>query len=148
MLSLQEISDKLEIQQLMTDYADALDTLQIDKMDKVFTPDAAINYVESGGIEATYAEVKPWLEENLAVAPSRVHMIGQIDYEYLDGGEIQANAYFHNPMTFDFGPDSTYPVEVTGIYRHTFTRTEAGWRSRKLHETVLWRRGFEALGVS
>ena len=43
--------------------------------------------------------------------------------------------------------EQKFPVEVTGIYRHTFTRTEAGWRSRKLHETVLWRRGFEALGM-
>jgi hypothetical protein len=91
-------------------------------------------------------EIKPWLIENLAVAPSRVHMIGQIDFEPLPEGEVQANAYFHNPMTFDFG-EQKYPVEVTGIYRHTFTRTEAGWRSRKLHETVLWRRGFDALGM-
>ena len=145
-MDLQQISDRIEIRDAITHYTFGIDLGEWDRLDRVFTPDAAINYVESGGIEATYAEVKPWLEENLAVAPSRVHMIGQIDFETLPDGEIQANAYFHNPMTFDFG-EQKFPVEVTGIYRHTFTRTEAGWRSRKLHETVLWKRGFEALGM-
>ena len=146
-MDLQELSDRTEIRDAITNYTFGIDLGEWDRLDKVFTPDAAINYVESGGIEATFAEVKPWLEENLAVAPNRVHMIGQIDFEHLPEGDIQANAYFHNPMTFDFGPDSRFPVEVTGIYRHTFTRTDAGWRSRKLHETVLWKRGFEALGM-
>ena len=146
-MDLQELSDRTEIRDAITNYTFGIDLAEWDRLDKVFTPDAAINYVESGGIEATYAEIKPWLEQNLAVAPNRVHMIGQIDFEHLPDGDIQANAYFHNPMTFDFGPDSKFPVEVTGIYRHTFTRTDAGWRSRKLHETVLWKRGFEALGM-
>jgi hypothetical protein len=145
-MDLQEISDRIEIRDALTHYTFGIDLGEWDRLDNVFTADAAINYVESGGIEATYAEVKPWLIENLAVAPSRVHMIGQIDFVALPDGEIGANAYFHNPMTFDFG-EQKFPVEVTGIYRHTFTRTEAGWRSRKLHETVLWRRGFEALGM-
>ena len=146
-MELQDILDRTEIRDAITNYTFGIDLGEWDRLDRVFTPDAAINYVESGGIEATYVEIKPWLEENLAVAPNRVHMIGQIDYEHLAEGDIQANAYFHNPMTFDFGPDSKFPVEVTGIYRHTFTRTDAGWRSRKLHETVLWKRGFEALGM-
>jgi hypothetical protein len=145
-MELQEISDRMEIRDAITNYTFGIDLSEWDRLDQVFTPDAAIDYTESGGIDATYAEVKPWLAENLALAPNRVHMIGQIEYVALDGGDIQANAYFHNPMTFDFG-EQQFPVEVTGIYRHTFTRTDAGWRSRKLHETVLWRRGFEALGV-
>ena len=145
-MELQDLLDRAEIRDAITNYTFGIDLAEWDRLDLVFTPDAAINYVESGGIEATYAEVKPWLIENLAVAPSRVHMVGQIEYVDLPDGEIQANAYFHNPMTFDFG-EQKFPVEVTGIYRHTFTRTEAGWRSRKLHETVLWKRGFEALGM-
>lgn len=145
-MELQEISDRMEIRDAITNYTFGIDLGEWDRLDRVFTPDAEINYVESGGIEAGYAEVKPWLIENLAVAPSRVHMVGQIEYVTLSASEIQANAYFHNPMTFEFGEEK-FPVEVTGIYRHTFLRTEAGWRSRKLHETVLWRRGFEALGM-
>ena len=72
MLSLQEISDKLEIQQLMVDYAEALDTLQIDKMDNVFTPDAYIDYRAMGGIDGKYPEVREWLKASLRSEERRV----------------------------------------------------------------------------
>ncbi|HEY1441935.1 MAG TPA: nuclear transport factor 2 family protein, partial [Mycobacterium sp.] len=44
MLSLEEISDRLEIQQLLVDYSTAIDQRRFDDLDKVFTPDA---YIES-----------------------------------------------------------------------------------------------------
>ena len=42
MLSLEEISDRFEIQQLMIDYSNAIDQKQFDDLDRVFTPDAYI----------------------------------------------------------------------------------------------------------
>lgn len=43
MLSVAEISDRLEIQQLLIDYSTAIDNLRFDDLDDVFTPDAYIN---------------------------------------------------------------------------------------------------------
>ena len=43
MLSLAEISDRLEIQQLLVDYSTAIDTRRFDDLDRVFTPDAYID---------------------------------------------------------------------------------------------------------
>jgi hypothetical protein len=43
MLSLQEISDRLEIQQLLIDYSTAIDQRRFDDLDRVFTPDAYID---------------------------------------------------------------------------------------------------------
>ena len=43
MLSLQEISDRLEIQQLLVDYSTAIDLGRFDDLDRVFTPDAYID---------------------------------------------------------------------------------------------------------
>jgi hypothetical protein len=43
MLSLQEISDLLEIQQLLVDYSTAIDQRRFDGLDKVFTSDAYID---------------------------------------------------------------------------------------------------------
>ncbi len=40
MLSLEEISDRLEIQQLLIDYSTAIDQKRFDDLDAVFTPDA------------------------------------------------------------------------------------------------------------
>jgi SnoaL-like domain len=43
MLSLEEISDRLEIQQLLVDYSSAIDQRRFDDLDRVFTPDAYID---------------------------------------------------------------------------------------------------------
>ena len=43
MLSLAEISDRREIQQLLVDYSTAIDQRRFDDLDKVFTPDAYID---------------------------------------------------------------------------------------------------------
>lgn len=38
MLSLEEISDRLQIQQLLVDYSTAIDQRRFDDLDRVFTP--------------------------------------------------------------------------------------------------------------
>jgi hypothetical protein len=43
MLSLEEISDRLEIQQLLVAYSTAIDQRRFDDLDRVFTPDAYID---------------------------------------------------------------------------------------------------------
>jgi hypothetical protein len=48
-------------------------------------------------------------------------------------------AYFHNPMPMDDGKGGTKIVEIGGYYHHTMTRTADGWRSRQLHEEVVWK---------
>ena len=49
-VDLQEISDRLEITDVLTRYTRAIDTGDWDRLDTVFTPDAEIDYTESGGI--------------------------------------------------------------------------------------------------
>lgn len=51
MLSVAEISDRLEIQQLLVDYSSAIDQRRFDDLDRVFTPDAYIDYRALGGID-------------------------------------------------------------------------------------------------
>jgi hypothetical protein len=139
-VDLQTISDRLEITDVLVRYTRAIDTGDWDKLDTVFTPDAAINYVESGGIDATYAEVKPWLAEVLpAFFPLRMHTLGQLDIA-IDGDQATVDAYFHNPMPTTTPEGAEKVVEFGGIYHHTLIRTPDGWRSRKLHEEIVWKR--------
>jgi hypothetical protein len=140
-VDLQQISDRLEIQDVLVRYTRAIDTGEWDKLDTVFTPDAEIDYTESGGIVDTYPVVKPWLAEMLPMFfPKRMHTLGQLEIT-LDGDEALCSAYFHNPMPMDDGHGGEKIVELGGIYRHTMIRTPDGWRSRKLHEEVVWKRG-------
>jgi len=49
MLSLQEISDRLEIQDLFTAHSHAIDRRDWDALDRIFTPDAVIDYTAPTG---------------------------------------------------------------------------------------------------
>ncbi|WP_395659239.1 nuclear transport factor 2 family protein [Nocardioides sp.] len=140
-MDLQEISDRLEIEGAVVRYTRAIDSGTWDQLDTVFTPDAEIDYTESGGIADTYPAVKAWLAEVLpAFFPKRMHSLAQVDIA-LAGDEATCTAYFHNPMPMDDGNGGTKVVEFGGLYHHTFVRTPAGWRSRRLHEEIVWKRG-------
>jgi hypothetical protein len=142
-VDLQELSDRAEITDVLIRYTRAIDSGDWDRLDTVFTPDADIDYTESGGIAAGFAEVKPWLAEMLpAFFPKRMHTLGQVEIR-LAGDTAEVSAYFHNPMPLDVRSDDgrgeTRLVELGGIYHHTMTRTPHGWRSRRLHEEVVWK---------
>lgn len=140
-MDLHEISDRLEIADVLVRYTRAIDAGDWDRLDTVFTPEARIDYTASGGIEGGYAEVKPWLAEVLpAFFPHRIHTLGQADIA-LDGDEARVTAYFHNPMPMSDGQGGEKLVELGGLYHHEMVRTAAGWRSRRLVEDVVWRRG-------
>ena len=102
-MDLQEISDRLEIEAAIVRYTRGIDTGEWDLLDTVFTPDAEIDYTESGGIADTYPAVKAWLAEVLpAFFLKRMHSPAQVDVR-LAGDEATATAYFHNPMPMDDG---------------------------------------------
>ena len=143
-MDLQELSDRAEITDAITRYTLAVDEGDFDRLDTVFTPDAHIDYTESGGVADAYPVVKAWLAEALpGFSTHRIHMVGQLAFEFADSrDEAAVTAYFHNPMRIADGRGGERVVEVGGLYQHTFVRTDAGWRSRRLHEEVVWTRGF------
>jgi hypothetical protein len=75
MMTLQEISDRLEIQDLMDRYCYAIDERDWDALDTVFTPDAVIDYTESGGVKGSLAEIKAWLPKALERFPAFQHRL-------------------------------------------------------------------------
>ncbi len=139
-MDLQQISDRLEIEALLTRYTRAIDSGDWDALDEVFTPDAKIDYTASGGIEASYAEVKPWLAEMLPIFPRRMHLLGQVDSR-VEGDRATVAAYFYNPMGLPQPDGTELVVEFGGIYHHELVRGPEGWRSRQLREDVVFTRG-------
>ncbi|GAB3856733.1 nuclear transport factor 2 family protein [Nocardioides maradonensis] len=140
----QELLDRAAIADALTRYTQAVDAQDWGGLDTVFTADARIDYTESGGIAADLATVKAWLAENLPAFSTRyLHALQQISYDFDEARDAASvAAYFHNPMVVPDGAGGHRVVEVGGIYRHEFVRTGAGWRSRQLHEQVVWTRGF------
>ncbi|MEM6109193.1 nuclear transport factor 2 family protein [Mycobacterium sp. 050272] len=141
MLSLAEISDRLEIQQLMVDYSTAIDQRRFDDLDKVFTEDAYIDYTALGGIEGRYPEVKKWLSEVLPGFPVYAHMLGNFSVQ-IDGDKATSRVICFNPMVFPDGSGKPGDqVMFCGLwYDDEFARTPQGWRMTRRVETKVFQK--------
>ena len=132
MLSLEEISDRLEIQQLLIDYSTAIDQRRFDDLDAVFTADAYIDYRAAGGIAGQFPEVKAWLAEVLPNFPAYYHMLGNVDVR-VTGDTATSRAICFNPMVMGSDQEQIYFVGIW--YVDEFVRTAQGWRmSRRVEE--------------
>jgi hypothetical protein len=140
-MDLRELSDRMEISDLLTAYTRAVDTRSWDDLDAVFTPDAVLDYSAVGGPVDTLAAVKPWVAEGLRGFDRYQHLIGQVAID-LDGDTATATAYMTNPMVAR-APDGMETLwEVGGYYHHDLVRTPHGWRSCRMVDDIVWQRGF------
>jgi 3-phenylpropionate/cinnamic acid dioxygenase small subunit len=134
--TLQELSDRLDIDDLLTRYAVAIDSKNFDLLDEVFTPDARIDYTSSGGIAGQFPEVKAWLASVLPHFPAYQHLVCN-RYVTLDGDRATSVASFYNPMQ---NPSGTL-FFVGGEYRDQLVRTPNGWRIAERIEVSVWTDG-------
>jgi len=137
--SLQAITDRLEIEELLTRYAWALDTKDFDALDDVFTADARIDYTSAGGIEGAYPEVKAWLAQVLPHFPAYQHLVTNVQVT-IDGDTATSRAAFYNPMGQPKG-DGISLFYVGGEYHDTLVRTADGWRIEERIEQTVWTDG-------
>ncbi|MCU1374952.1 MAG: hypothetical protein JWO68_2238 [Actinomycetia bacterium] len=127
MKSLEEISDRLEIQDLQVAYSHAIDFKNFDELDDVFTPDAHIDYTVFGGPKGSYPEIKKFLQDTMPMFKSYFHMIATSKVT-IDGDTATAVTICHNPMVFPL-PDDGEQVFICGLWYHDkYVRTPAGWR--------------------
>ncbi|GIH68033.1 nuclear transport factor 2 family protein [Sphaerimonospora thailandensis] len=147
MLDVRQISDRIEIADLVTAYTRAIDTGEWDRLDAVFTPDAWIDYTSAGGEKGTFPEIKAWLASVLPRFARRQHVIGQLAVDL--GGDLRGDpggdtarvtAYFTNPMVSCAEDGRERLFECGGYYHHELVRTPQGWRSRQLIEETVWTR--------
>ena len=128
MLSLEEISDRLEIQDLLVAYSTAIDNRRFDDLDHVFTEDAYIDYRAMGGVDGRYPEVKAWLSQVLPNFPAYAHMLGNVDVS-IDGDTATSRTLCFNPMVL--GGDDGQVLFCGLWYDDEFVRTAEGWRMTK-----------------
>ncbi len=133
MLTTQQISDRIEISDLLIRYTKAIDEKDWPLLDRVFTPDAELDYVSSGGIAGAYPEVRTWLEKALAPFPETLHLIGNTEVE-LDGDTARVRTAVYNPMFFANADGSRHHFAVGAYYVDEMVRTPEGWRIAKRRE--------------
>tara|TARA_R110000824_G_scaffold13280_5_gene57878 strand:+ start:16351 stop:16806 length:456 start_codon:yes stop_codon:yes gene_type:complete len=132
-LSLQEMSDRFEIQDLLVGYCYAVDDKDFDALDQFFTEDAVIDYSEMVGVKGSLGEIKEFLRTSLEPIPMVQHAVMATQYTF-DGDACETRTVCHNPMVVP-GDDSEPQTIFFGLwYIHKFRRTIDGWRISSLYE--------------
>ena len=134
MLSLQEISDRMEISDLLASYSAAIDGSRWDDLDRIFTPDAVIDYTEMGGIRGSLAEQKEFLAAAMPGFAGFQHLTATSTFD-IDGDVARVRTICFNPMVVT----DEQQVLFCGLwYRDVLVRTPDGWRIRERHEDRGW----------
>lgn len=128
MLNIEEISDRLEIQQLLAAYCTAIDSRRFDDLDDLFTADAEIDLSATGGAAGPYAEVKAWLVQTLGVLGPFAHLVSNSDLR-VDGDTATARTLCANPLVLDAKTNAVYLLWFW--YEDDFAKTPDGWRFRR-----------------
>jgi hypothetical protein len=123
----QELSDRLEIQDLITDYSYAVDTHSWDELDAIFTPDASLDFTATGGEAGDLPTIKAWFDKVLNLFGGHQHLVATTKI-VLDGDTATGRTICHNPMWLN-DPDGSERIMYVGLWYHdTFVRTAHGWR--------------------
>jgi hypothetical protein len=133
-LSLQEISDRMEIQDILARYSAAIDSRRWDDLDGLFTDDAHIDYTSMGGIRGTLAEQKSFLEENLPHFPAFQHLTATSTFD-IQGDLAHVRTICFNPMVVT---DEEHVLFCGLWYRDVLARVEDTWRIRTRVEDRGW----------
>lgn len=129
MMTLQYLSDRLEIDDLLTRYASALDDKDWDRWASCFTPDADLDYTAAGGVAGKLPEVRAWLEQVIPGFPMTHHLVTNKEVR-IDGDRATCRSSLINPMGVPDGETLMVFLE-TGHYHDEMVRTADGWRISK-----------------
>ncbi|MFE9613574.1 nuclear transport factor 2 family protein [Streptomyces sp. NPDC006012] len=146
-VDLATVMDRLAVDELVTEYAMAVDDADWAAYRGLFTDDGRADYRSAGGIEAEAARVAEWLAENLGLFAMRQHLIvnrrvrfGNLQRDAGDTARVRAD--YINPMRFAAGDGgATAPDFVCGgRYSFGLLRTRDGWRLCEVVVEEKWRR--------
>lgn len=135
MLALQEISDRLEIQDLVWRYSEIIDTKDFDKLrEEIFTPDAFIDYSAFGGSKGDLETTIAFLHKAMKIFPSHQHMNANIQIKIEKTSDPAQTATGKvmclNPQECPKKEGEDYGhIFFCGLwYLDDYVRTDAGWR--------------------
>ena len=125
-MSLQQLSDRAEIQDLIVDYAHAVDFHRWDDLDALFTTDAVLDFTATGGERGRLPEIKVFFGQALNLFAGHQHLVAASKIS-IDGDTATATTICHNPMWLD-GDGAETMIQVGLWYHDTLVRTTDGWR--------------------
>jgi len=140
MLTTQQLSDRFEIQDLVFQYADLIDSKQIERLrDDIFTADVYIDYSVFGGSVGDLEETLTFLKASLTseLFPHSQHLNANVQVQ-LQGDTATGRVMCFNPMEMNIGEDKTHTFFLGLWYVDEYRRTDQGWRICRREEVKSW----------
>ncbi len=133
------LDDRAAILDLMHAYAWAIDELDLDALDDVFTPDAYLDYSSNpGGYEGPLPDAKAWLLASLSYFVVRQHSMANTMITFVDDDHARARTMVNNPMGARTTSRRPHMFTIGARYDDELVRTDAGWRIARRVETFLF----------
>ena len=140
MLSQQELSDRIEIQDLVFHYADLIDNKQLDQLrNDVFTEDVHIDYSAMGGSVGNLEETITFLKASLTdeLFPNTQHLNANVQVT-LNCDTATGRVMCLNPMQMRLSEKETQTFMLGLWYVDEYRRTDKGWRICRREEVKSW----------
>ena len=136
-MDITEISDRMELEKLVTDYATAVDSKNFNEFNNLFTKDAHIDYTAVGGIAGNLQEIITYLETALNHFPNYQHLISNISLD-INNNKATGKVMCFNPMLMAIA-DGQKQMFFLGLwYVDEYRRTGSGWRISRRTEEKSW----------
>ena len=135
MLSLQEISDRMEIADLVHRYAQIIDSKDFDLLrEEVFCEDAFIDYSAFGGSAGDLESTIAFLHKAMQIFPNTQHLNANIQIQ-VEGDRATGRVMCFNTQEMKL-PEREEHIFFCGLwYVDEYRRTEKGWRiARRVEE--------------
>lgn len=142
-LSLEEISDRLLIQELIATEAHALDERDWELWESLFTEDALIDWTEAGAIKGNPREVRDWASRVFInfPYPQYQHLTGNFQVE-LEGDAASCRHMQYIAISLPNAAGARQ-IGFSGIwFEDRMVRTAQGWKIRSRYERQAWRHNF------
>jgi len=134
MVDERSLSDELDIQRVLYEYAWACDNGNWDLLRSVFTADAYLDYSSTDGPAGGREEVVRWLRESLSQLPVIQHVVSNFQIE-VNRNRAEGRAMFFTAAQIP-GLDSM--LTTGGYYDVALRRESDGWKIERLVEDNKW----------
>jgi hypothetical protein len=135
-----QLADRLAILDLMHWYGVAIDAHDWDLFRSLFTPDAVLDYTDSGalraGLDETIEFFSPGVEGFAGMHHANANHVCEID-----GDTARALTYFTAVHAAVDGKGGEVLMTIGGTYRDKLVRTPGGWRIAERVERGTWMSG-------
>lgn len=143
--TLEQINDRIEIDELLARYSRALDLRHFDELEGIFTSDAEF---DAGGLGHPHgpAAIRAMIEGTIGGLDATQHLVGKSIIEFgEDGDSADVRTYLISQHIRESAPGPIKHYFLGGEYADRVVRTADGWRIAYRRLDRMWKQGDRAV---